>query len=175
MERLRSIAKKIVPLSSRNWMRLQQRRLNRLPLIRRLGPFGRLHRLKPYRPLFGFGYGQCVDRYYIEKFLSAHAADIYGRVLEVADNSYTCRFGGTRVIRSDVLHITPDNPRATIVADLTCADDVIPSQAFDCIILTQTLEVIYDVRAALRTVHRALKPGGVLFSHFSWNSAHLET
>ena len=97
MERLRSIAKKIVPLSSRNWIRLQQRRLHRFPLIRSLGPFGRLHRLKPFRPLFGFGYGQCIDRYYIEKFLAAHAADIYGRVLEVADNSYTRRFGGTRV------------------------------------------------------------------------------
>jgi hypothetical protein len=29
------------------------------------------------------------------------------------------------------------------------------------VILTQTLQVIYDVPAALRTLHRILKPGGV--------------
>lgn len=166
MERLRAIARKIFPVASRKWIRSQQRRLNHLPLTRSLGPFGRLHRLTPFRPLFGFGYGQCIDRYYIEKFLAAHAADIYGRVLEVANNSYTCRFGGTKVVRSDVLHVVPGNPQATIVADLTRADDLIPSQAFDCIILTQTLEVIYDVRAALGTVYRALKPGGVLLATF---------
>lgn len=160
------MARKIVPETSREWIRSQRRRLNHLPLTRSLGPFGCLHRLKPFRPLFGSGYGQCIDRYYIEKFLIAHEADIYGRVLEVAENSYTRRFGGTKVIRSDVLHITSDNPQATIVADLTHADNTIPSQAFDCIILTQTLEVIYEVRAALRTLYRALKPGGVLLATF---------
>ena len=66
--------------------------------------------------------------------------------------TYTYRFGGAKVVQSDVLHATPDNPQATIVADLTCADDLIPSQEFDCIILTQTLEVIYESRAVLRTL-----------------------
>jgi SAM-dependent methyltransferase len=32
------------------------------------------------------------------------------------------------------------------------------------VILTQTLQCIYDFRAALRTVHRILKPGGVLLA-----------
>lgn len=166
MERLRAVAKRILPEGSRKWIRLQQRRLNRLPVTRSLGPFGHLHQLKPFRPVFGSGYGQCIDRYYIEKFLAAHQADICGCVLEVADNSYTHRFGGAKVVRSDVLHVTPDNPQATIVADLTCADDTLPSEAFDCIILTQTLEVIYEVRAALRTLHRILKPGGILLATF---------
>jgi SAM-dependent methyltransferase len=33
---------------------------------------------------------------------------------------------------------------------------------FDCIIMTQTLQLIYDMRSALRTLHRILAPGGVL-------------
>ena len=166
MERLRAIARKVLPAASRKWIRLQQRRLYRFPVTRDLGPFGHLHRIKPFRPTFGSGYGQCIDRYYIEKFLAAHQADVCGRVLEVADDSYTRLFGGAKVVRSDVLHVRPDNPQATIVADLTCADEAIPSEVFDCIILTQTLEVIYDVRAALRTLYRILKPGGVMLATF---------
>jgi glycosyltransferase involved in cell wall biosynthesis len=48
-------------------------------------------------------------------------------------------------------------------ADLARADPV-PSDSFDCVILTQTLQLIYDVPAALATVHRILKPGGVVLA-----------
>jgi len=44
---------------------------------------------------------------------------------------------------------------------LTGAEHV-PSDSFDCIICTQTLLLIYDVRAAIRTLERILRPGGVL-------------
>ena len=44
--------------------------------------------------------------------------------------------------------------------------DHIPSDTFDCVILTQTLQVIYDVPAALATVSRILKPGGVVLATF---------
>lgn len=123
--------------------------------------FGSLRRVKPIDDQFGFGWGQCIDRYYIEKFLEHHASDIRGRVLEVADDGYTKRFGGKRVSQSDVLHYTNDNPKATIVADLTDASQI-PSNSFDCIILTQTLQFIYDLRAAVKTLHRILAPGGTL-------------
>jgi SAM-dependent methyltransferase len=102
-----------------------------------------------------------VDRYYIEQFLATHAADVHGRVLEIKDNTYTRRFGGERVLQSDILHVEEGLPEATIVADLACADHI-PSATFDCIILTQTLQLIFDLRAALRTVERILVPGGVL-------------
>ncbi len=123
--------------------------------------FGNLRRVKPLSAHWGLERGRPVDRYYIEKFLAANAQDIRGRVLEIAGNDYTLRFGGDRVAQSDVLHPAEGNPHATIVADLTNADHV-ASDAFDCIICTQTLLVIYDVRAAIRTLHRVLKPGGVL-------------
>ena len=61
--------------------------------------------------------------------------------------------------------MTEGNPKATIVADLTCANHL-PPDTFDCIILTQTLQFIYDVRSALKTLHRILKPGGILLATF---------
>jgi hypothetical protein len=123
--------------------------------------FGSFRRVHPIDAEFGFRWGQPIDRYYIEKFLEQYASEIHGTVLEVADNGYTKRFGGKRVSQSDVLHYTNDNPKATIVADLTDASQI-PSNSFDCIILTQTLQFIYDLRAAAKTLHRILKPGGNL-------------
>jgi SAM-dependent methyltransferase len=86
-------------------------------------------------------------------------------VLEIRENVYTQRYGGERVEVSDVLDIAEDNRRATIHADLTRADQV-PSNAFDCIILTQTLHLIYDLHSAIQTLYRILKPGGVLLATF---------
>jgi len=62
-----------------------------------------------------------------------------------------------------VLHPTADNPKATIVADLTRPDEL-PAEAFDCIVLTQVLPFIPDVPAAVRTLHRMLRPGGVVLA-----------
>jgi SAM-dependent methyltransferase len=124
---------------------------------------GSLRRTKPISPSWGTERGQPVDRYYIEGFLAANAGDIRGRVLEIGDNSYTRAFGKDRVTRSDVLHVVEDRPQVTIIGDLTNADHI-PAETFDCIILTQTLQAIFDVAAAIRTVHRILKPDGVLLA-----------
>jgi SAM-dependent methyltransferase len=83
-------------------------------------------------------------------------------VLEVKETIYTNRFG-TQVERSDVLDLDANNPRATLVADLATADEV-PSDTFDCFILTQTLQFIYRAEAAVRHAHRVLRPGGVLLA-----------
>jgi glycosyltransferase involved in cell wall biosynthesis len=122
---------------------------------------GDLRRVTPVSQCFGFDRGLPIDRYYIERFLARHASEIAGRVLEIGDDSYTRRFGGARVTRSDVLHLHRGNPRATIVGDLT-DPDVLTAGAFDCIVLTQTLQLIYDVRLAIRQLHRALAPGGAV-------------
>lgn len=122
--------------------------------------FGSLRRLTPISGNFGYDRGEPIDRYYIEAFLDRHAADIRGRVLEIGDDVYTRCYGGEKVTRRDVLHISADNPHATIVADLAGGDGI-PSDSFDCIILTQTLHFIYDMPAAVRTIHRILRLGGV--------------
>ena len=125
--------------------------------------FGSLRRTSPFSVVWGRDRGRSLDRYYIEAFLERHQAEVQGRVLEIGDRAYTERFGGSRVARSDVLHVEDGHVGTTIVADLASAEHV-PSDAFDCIILTQTLQLIYDVPAALRTVYRILKPGGVLLA-----------
>jgi SAM-dependent methyltransferase len=140
----------------RRWRRARRRRAARGTL-----DLGDLRRTTPVSRVFGFDRGTPVDRRYIEEFLARHADDVRGRVLEVGDDTYTVRFGGGRVTRSDVLHVTAGNERATLVGDLA-AGDHLPSEAFDCIVLTQTLHLVFDVARAGATLHRLLAPGGVL-------------
>jgi len=125
--------------------------------------FGNLRRLQPVSTDWGSDRGTPIDRYYLERFLGEHSASIRGRVLEIGDDRYTRQFGGDRVVRSDVLHVLQGQPGVTIVADLTRGDDL-PSDTFDCIVCAQTLQYIYEVRAALRHLGRILKPGGTLLA-----------
>ena len=122
---------------------------------------GDLRNVEPINRHWGWERGGPVDRYYIERFLALHTADIHGHVLEVADNLYTQRFGARNVATSDVLDVSADNHNATIIADLADAPGV-RDDAFDCVILTQTLQYVYDAPAAMRTLHRILAPGGTL-------------
>lgn len=159
-----SLVKLILSIVVRRWLRLGQKRLTSWPPVGFVS-FGSLRRLQPVSRSFGFDRGLCIDRCYISQFLAKHAMDIRGHVLEVGDDAYTREFGGDHVTESDVLHAVEGNPKATIVADLTCAEHI-PSDTFDCIIFTQTLQFIYDVRSAVQTLHRILKPGGVLLATF---------
>lgn len=123
-------------------------------------PFGRRRQVTPVSAHWGFDRGTPVDRYYIERFLQQHAAEVRGHVLEIGNNAYTRRFGGRLVIASDVLNVEPGIEGTTIVADLSRGDGL-PSAAFDCVIVTQTLQLIYDVSEAIATIHRILRPGGI--------------
>jgi SAM-dependent methyltransferase len=123
---------------------------------------GALRRTSPIDPNWGFERGTPIDRVYVDTFVGSHSTDIRGRVLEIAAPDYTTRFG-RRVEHVDILMATAGNPQATIVGDLTDAPQI-PSDAFDCVIVTQTLQFVYDVRAALATLHRILAPGGVLLA-----------
>jgi hypothetical protein len=118
----------------------------------------------PASRAFGFDRGLPIDRYYIEKFLTARADDICGRILEVGDNAYTRKFGRD-VIASEVLHKVSGSAAATLVGDLETGEGI-PTGVFSCLLLTQTFPFIYDVRRAVATCHLALAPGGVLLSTF---------
>jgi SAM-dependent methyltransferase len=122
----------------------------------------RLPGLEPASRHFGFDRGKPVDRWYIERFLSAHRADVRGTVLEVAEPTYTQWYGDGEVKRSDVLHHT-GNDESTIVGDLTTGEGL-PAAAFDCFICTQTLPFVYDVHSAVRGMANVLKPGGVVLA-----------
>jgi SAM-dependent methyltransferase len=131
--------------------------------------FGGLRRLTPIDRHFGLSRGTPIDRYYIDKFLGEHAGGrdhgrnpITGRVLEVGDTRYLDQFGEPGGIEAvDVLDLSAKNPKATVVADLAEAPQL-SSDAYDCVICTQTLLLIYDARAAIRTLHRILRPEGIL-------------
>nr|WP_246214907.1 glycosyltransferase [Modestobacter muralis] len=134
---------------------------------RDLGPvrMGTLRRLEPLSRQFGYDRGLPVDRHYVEQFLTENAHLISGQVLEVGDRAYTRRFGGDRVTRSDVLNIRAGHPDTTLVGDLADGEGL-PSEAFDCIVLTQTLHLVHDLPAAIRTLHRMLRPGGSVLATF---------
>jgi SAM-dependent methyltransferase len=134
-----------------------RQRLRRFVRPARLGT---LRRTAPLSHDFGYDRGTPVDRYYIERFLAAHRHHVRGHVLEVKESMYTDRFG-SGVIKKDVLDIDPGNPLATVVADLASADSI-PDAIYDCFILTQTLQLIYDARSAISHARRILKPGGAL-------------
>jgi len=123
--------------------------------------FGDLRRLQPVSRKYGFDRGTPIDRYYNRRFFAQHAADIGGCVLEIGDDHVTRGIGGERVVSADVLNLHAGAPGTTIVTDLA-TDSSIPDASFNCVIVEQTLQLIFDVAAALRTLERILRPGGVL-------------
>lgn len=124
---------------------------------------GELNRITPISHEFGYDRGIPVDRYYIEQFLQGQSSHIQGTVLEIGERTYTQRYGGDRVTASHILFPDDSQPEATVIADLTQTDHLPPEQ-YDCIICTQTLHVIYDFRAAIASLYRLLKPGGMLLT-----------
>jgi SAM-dependent methyltransferase len=121
--------------------------------------FGDFASVSPACADFGYSRGLPIDRYYVETFLAERSADIRGRALEVGDASYCRRFG--RITHQDVLHVNAGAPEATIKGDLS-QTGVLPLGVYDCMVITQTLHLIFDMPAAIREMHKALKPGGVL-------------
>jgi glycosyltransferase involved in cell wall biosynthesis len=122
---------------------------------------GDLDRTSPISTSFGFDRGTPIDRYYIDRFLQRHAAVIRGRVLEIGSDLYSRRYGAGRITHQDILDIDPSNVSATIVGDLS-KPLVLPQRVFDCIVLTQTLQLIYDLGTVVEQVFGALAPGGTL-------------
>jgi SAM-dependent methyltransferase len=116
---------------------------------------------KPLSNQYGFDRGIPLDRFFIEDFLKNHSADIKGVCLEVLSNDYTVKYGGEKVSQSDVLDIEATNQNANIIDDLRQLQKISDS-TYDTIILTQVLQFIDHVEAAISECHRILKPGGVL-------------
>lgn len=140
---------------------LARRVLGRSPETPAVGQvrFGDLRRVEPISREYGYDRGRPIDRYYIEGFLKRHGGDIRGSVLEIGERTYTELFG-TDVTESHMLHYS-DGDGATYVDDLTTGE-TIADDRYDCVILTQTLHLIFDMKAALETIRRILRPGGVL-------------
>jgi SAM-dependent methyltransferase len=94
-----------------------------------------LRRTSPLSRDFGLDRGTPISRYYAERFLAENHSSAEGRVLEVSD------------------------PAAAV--GLTHASDIADA-TFDRIILTLTLQFVFEIGEAVSEVHRILKPGGTL-------------
>ena len=145
-----------------------------LPLLKHFRPRQLSHRLrspkavyllrrsqKPLSAQYGTERGTPIDRYYIDRFVARHAADLRGVALEVGAANYLNRFGRPTVSAVEVLDINPANDGATVIGDLRHLDAV-PDGSYDCVLLVQVLSFIDDVVAAVAEAARILRPGGTL-------------
>ena len=127
----------------------------------KFGTFFISQRMTPKSRVFGLDKGKSISRYYIDSFIEQHKEDIKGDVLEVGIPTYAQRYS-EKIQTLDVLHFIPEeNKYATIIGDLSTGYNI-PQNRYDCFILTQTIQLIFEIREALRHAYNALKPGGVL-------------
>ena len=114
---------------------------------------------EPVSRQFGTERGTPVDRYYIGRFLEEHSGCIRGDVLEIEDSTYTERFGGERVRHALVMDVANTGPGVTFLGNLETGEGIRDGIA-DCLILTQTLMYIFDVKSAAHHIGRLLKKDG---------------
>ena len=113
--------------------------------------------IEPLNRKFGFSRGTPIDRYYIEKWLQANKKLIKGDVLEIAEDTYTRKFGASDVI-PHVLHVSVED-EGVIRGNLETGEGI-PEDCMDCVILTQTLPFIYGCKNVISNLHKVLKKGG---------------
>lgn len=113
--------------------------------------------LKPLSSKFGNARGTPIDRYYIESFLKENSNVITGDVMEIADNTYTYKFGN---YLKDVkcLHVNGWGKNA-IKGNLETGEGIVENSV-DCLICTQTIQFIYDLDSVAANIYKMLKPGG---------------
>lgn len=116
----------------------------------------------PVSRFFGEDRGTPIDRYYIDKFLSRQSHFIKGTVLEIAEDRYSKKYG-RNVSKYEILFINQENPKATIIGDLT-DPGTLPADVIDCFICTQTFNFIYHFADAIKGAYQVLKPGGYLLA-----------
>ena len=106
---------------------------------------------------FGRELGTPIDRAYIDNFLENNKTDISRDVMEIAEDIYTVRYG-TEVKKSYILHVNGWNN--SIKGNLATGEGI-QSNLVDCIICTQTIQMIYEIEDALKNIYKLLKKDGV--------------
>lgn len=112
----------------------------------------------PVSRKFGMERGSAVDRYYIESFLEKNKKMIYGDCLEIAENTYTLKYGEDRIKSTSILHLEGWGDNA-VKGNLETGEGIVEDR-YDCAIITQTLMFIYNVKAAVENIYKMLKRGG---------------
>jgi hypothetical protein len=113
---------------------------------------------EPASRKFGFDLGKPIDRVFIEDFLQRNSADIKGCTGEIGYNEYTQKFG--KSVERSIIIDSKKTEVSELILDLS-NESTVPPALLDCLIITQTLNFIYDFHAAIRGIHKILKPGAV--------------
>lgn len=113
----------------------------------------------PVSRRFGLDRGKAIDRFYIEKFLEANRGYIHGDVMEIGDNRYTMQFG-QNIRNAYILHV--NGWGQNVLRGNFATGEGIQENTIDCLIFTQTLQHIFDMKEAVRNIYKVLKPGGVV-------------
>ncbi len=124
--------------------------------------WGNLRRTTPFSSSYGFERGQPVDRHYLHAFLTRHRDLITGDVLETQCTSYTVRYGHD-LTRIDSFDIDPQF-EPTHLCDFARCAEIIPSSAYDCLLLPNTLPHFRELDLCLASAARVVRPGGTILA-----------
>lgn len=115
---------------------------------------------KPYSCKLGWERGTPIDRIYMEQFLEQHKKYIHGTIMEIAENTYSIKYGHnlerSLIFTADNMVHTSEN---IIIGDLQSGEGT-QENLLDCFILTQTLPFIYDIHSCCENIIKMLKSGG---------------
>lgn len=131
-------------------------------LFAKKNPYIKLISNMPFVPVskrFGLERGTAIDRFYIEKFLADYRENIKGTVMEIAENRYTEMFF-ENVSESVILHVNGWGD-GVIKGNLATGEGI-EENRIDCLICTQTIQMIYDIHSVVRNIFKLLKPGGTV-------------
>lgn len=111
---------------------------------------------------FGMSRGTPIDRHYINKFFKQTLINNnFDNVLEVGDNYYSNKF-----CNNSLLHILEYKKNCVgilcnnkLFLDLECKN-ILVIKKFDCIILPQTINFIFDLQTVKENLFKLLNPGG---------------
>ena len=128
--RIKKIVKRMLSPVSGNW-------------LNRKGPFSRV---------FGLDRGTAIDRRFMEDFLSLHKDSIQGKVLEIGGDQYTYQFGGN-LASTAILAGSENSSRSSCFPypshDLPAHHSLDAVGKYDCVIATNVLNFIYDIKKAI--------------------------
>jgi glycosyltransferase involved in cell wall biosynthesis len=117
-----------------------------------------LNRSTPFNISSGIDQSGHIDNYYIEQFLRDNACYVKGNVLVMGNGDDTLTYGGEGVIKYDLLHIYALHSQSPVPDKF----HYIPADFYDCIIIRQSLHLVYDFNSIIRNCFRSLKKEGVL-------------
>lgn len=126
----------------------------RNPVIRHVSSLS----IEPVDRCFGRGRGTPVDRYYIESFLEQNTKYIHGTVMEIGTDQYIKKYG-KNVDNKIILHVN-GSAADSIKGNLETGEGIHENMA-DCLICTQTLQYIFDLKKVYENIRMLLRPEGV--------------